>query len=378
MRRCFFNLRTLAYLSMFCVVLGLSCGRKSSDKADSNGHESTPVLSETESVKPEIIEESEEDFTVVTVNGIDITEAQIEKAMKPELDAVLQQNSNLPPALAEQYKKQLRSQYIERMVNEFLLDKQIQEANIVIPEEVVMAQINELITDQSQFMSLEEFKEKSAQYGIDFEEMKEDVRKRLGYRKLMTAEWEGKINASEENAKKFYDENPDKFQRPEQVAVSHILIKPDPNMADPNEARKLARAKTQDLLEQINNGTDFAELAKVHSVCPSASAGGDLGFFPRGQMTPPFEEAAFALELGQVSDIVETEYGYHIIKSTGRTDAGIVPYEQVKDNILKYLVKQQQQEFTDKYIESLKEKAVIVYHNDKELSAQTSGTGNNP
>lgn len=378
MRPRFFNLRTLAYIAAFSLLFTLSCGRKSSDKADSNGHESVPVLSETESVEPEITEAPSQDRAVVTVNGIDITESQIEKAMEPELKAVLQNNSNLPPALAEQYKKQLRSQYIERMVNEVLLDKQVKDANVVIPEEVVMAQINGLIADQPEFMSLEEFKEKSTQYGINFDEMKDDVRRRLGYRKLMSIEWEGKINVSEEDARKFYDDNPDKFQRPEQVAASHILIKPDPNIADPNEAKALARAKAEELLQQVKDGADFAELAKTYSDCPSAPKGGDLGFFSRGQMTPAFEDAAFALELGQVSDVVETEYGYHIIKSTGHTDAGIYPYEQVKDNIIKYLIKQQQEEFTDKYIQSLKDKANIVYHNEQESPAQMSDSVENP
>ena len=154
---------------------------------------------------------------------------------------------------------------------------------MVIPEEVVMGQINGLIADQPEFMSLEEFKEKSAQYGINFDEMKEDVRKRLGYRKLMSMQWEGKINVSEEDARKFYDDNPDKFQRPEQVAASHILIKPDPNIADPNEAKALARTKAEELLQQVKDGADFAELAKTYSDCPSAPKGGDLGFFSRGQ-----------------------------------------------------------------------------------------------
>jgi peptidyl-prolyl cis-trans isomerase C len=197
----------------------------------------------------------------------------------------------------------------------------------------------------------------------------------------MTSLWEGKISATEEDARKYYDENPNLFEQPEQIAVSHILIKPepiDPNVDDPNEAEKqskaAAMAKAQDLLKQIKDGAEFAELAKVNSACRSSEDGGDLGFFPRGQTTPPFEEAAFKLELGQLSDIVETSYGYHIIKKTGHKDASTTPFEEASKNIMALLVKRQQKEFIEDYMKKLKDEADIVYPPGKEPPADT----NNP
>jgi peptidyl-prolyl cis-trans isomerase C len=184
----------------------------------------------------------------------------------------------------------------------------------------------------------------------------------------MEAQWVGKINITEEDAKKHYDESPTQFEVKEQVRASHILIKPDitdPNN-DPNQAKAEAKAKIQDLLEQIKDGADFAELAKANSACPSAAGGGDLKFFTRGKMAPPFEKAAFALEVGKVSDIVETQFGYHIIKVTDRKDAGTTSFEQAGDNIIKQLTQKKQKEFADKYIESLKAAANIVYPPGKE------------
>lgn len=118
----------------------------------------------------------------------------------------------------------------------------------------------------------------------------------------------------------------------EQVRVSHILIRAadfEPDVAETpnaqNEAKAAAVAKAEELLEQIRNGADFEALAREHSSCPSAAKGGDLGFFPRGRMVSNFEKVAFDLKVGEISDVVETIYGYHIIKVTDRKYREIYP-----------------------------------------------------
>jgi len=188
-------------------------------------------------------------------------------------------------------------------------------------------------------------------------------KKRLGYQKLFESRFDDKVNITEEDTKNYYSENQQQFETPQQLRASHILIKPDtsdPNL-EPASAKAAAKARAQELLEQINAGADFAELAKANSDCPSSARGGDLGFFSRGRMVPAFEEAAFALEVGQVSDIVETQFGYHIIKVTDRKDASVTMFEQAKDDILKLLTQTRQAELAKEYIESLKAQANIVY-----------------
>jgi len=212
-------------------------------------------------------------------------------------------------------------------------------------------------------MSMEDFKNTMEQYDRSFEEVKQDVRKALSRNKFMEAQWAGQIDVNEEETITYYEENKKRFDVPEQIRASHILIKyevDDPN-ADPNEAKAKAKAKAQDLLLQIKNGADFGELAKAHSHCPSAASGGDLEFFPRGMTTPKFEKAAFELEVGEISDVVETEYGYHLIKVTDHKDARAVSFEQAKDKITKELTEKKQLAFAEKYISSLKAQADIVY-----------------
>ena len=229
-------------------------------------------------------------------------------------------------------------------------------------------QITELAAAQRPPLSLEEFKKKMAEYGQSFDELKQQIRKRMTYLKVMEAQWAGKINITEEDAKKYYDENPTQFEVKEQVRASHILIKPDTtdSDADPNQAKAEAKAKIQGLLEQIKGGADFAALAKANSDGPSAARGGDLEFFPRGKMAPPFEKAAFELEVGKVSDIVETQFGYHIIKVTGHKDVGTTSFEQAKNSLIRQLTQGKQTEFANKYIDSLKAEANIVYPPGKE------------
>jgi len=305
------------------------------------------------------------DSVAVTVNGVDITEGEIEAQIRPQLEKTTAQ---LPPAFAQAYKKQLRQQALERMIVEQLLNQKVKADGIVVTEEEVIDKIKEMASQQQPPLSLEDFKVLIEAYGKSFDEVKQRVQKGLGYEKIMEAQWAGKINVTEDDAKKYYSENKTKFETPEQVRASHILIKPDttdPN-TDPNKAKAIAKAKAQDLLKQIKDGADFAELAKANSDCPSAAKGGDLNFFSRGRMIPAFEKTAFELKIGQVSDIVETQFGYHVIKVTDHKDASVTQFEQAKDDILQILKQTKKAELADKYIESLKTKANIVYPAGKE------------
>ena len=368
MRSCSLNLKILVCLVMFLALIPLSCKPKSPKETDADKSSTIPADS-----GPDI---------AVTINGVDILESEIEKLVQPQLETIAKQSAQLPPTYAQQYAKQFREQAIEQTIRKNLLDEKVKEANIVITDEEVMTTIEKIATSQREPLSLEEIKKKMEEYGQNFDEVKEEVREGLARNQFMEAQWAGKIDVTEEDARKYYDENPKQFVQPEQVRVSHILIKPvltDPNVdpnVDPNEdkanARAKAREKAEDLLKQIKDGADFAELAKTHSNCLSAQSGGDLGFFPRGEMVPAFENVAFELEIGQISEIVEAEYGYHIIKATDHKEAGTIAFDQVKNNIIMQLTQTKQSEIAEEYIESLRAGANIVYPAGKEPSSQTN------
>ncbi len=159
------------------------------------------------------------------------------------------------------------------------------------------------------------------------------------------------VSVSDREIKRYYDENSDKFSSPEQVRASHILFKTGP---DKNE--EAVRKKAEEVLAQVKAGGDFAELAKKYSEDTSADKGGDLGFFSRGQMVPEFEEVAFSLPEGAVSDLVRTTYGFHIIKVTGHQAAFTRPFDSVKEEIRTTITQQKAQDEMEKAVASASEK----------------------
>lgn len=147
-----------------------------------------------------------------------------------------------------------------------------------------------------------------------------------------------KVKVSEAEIKEFYERNKKDLEIPPAVKARHILVRPDEKAADKEKAKKEAKDKAEALLKKIKAGGNFAELAKANSQDPgSAKQGGELGWFQKGVMVKQFEEAAFALKKGETSGLVETEFGYHIIKVEDKKDAGVMSLEEAKDSLVKAL-----------------------------------------
>ncbi len=171
-----------------------------------------------------------------------------------------------------------------------------------------------------------------------------------------------KVNATEEEVKKFYEENPAKFEQPEMVRAAHILLTTsDPaTRADlPEEQKAKKQKQMEDLLKRARASEDFAKLAKEYSEDPGSKDKGGEYTFPRGQMMAEFEAAAFSLNTNQVSDIVTTRYGYHIIKLYEKIPAKKVEFDKVASDIKDFLVQRDiQKQFPD-YIQKLKKDADV-------------------
>ena len=177
-----------------------------------------------------------------------------------------------------------------------------------------------------------------------------DLRKRLIVEAFLKKRVETDVKVGDDDLKKFYEQNKEKFRTGEQVRASHILVKTE--------------KEAKDILAQIKAGGKFEDLAKKHSVDASASHGGDLGWFGKGSMVPAFEKAVSALKEGQVSDVVKSDFGYHIIKLTGKRPAGIRPFEDVKEQIKAAIMPSKQQEEFQKIKDELKKSAKIDIKED--------------
>ncbi|MCM0080977.1 peptidylprolyl isomerase [Geomonas sp. Red32] len=178
----------------------------------------------------------------------------------------------------------------------------------------------------------------------------EDLKKRVIVEAYLKKKVEESASLSDTELKDFYNKNIDKFKTGEQIKASHILVKDE--------------AQAKDIEKQLKAGASFEDLAKKYSQDGAAQKGGDLGWFGRGSMIPDFENVAFGLKEGQVSGIVKTKFGYHIIKLTGKRAAGTRSFEEVKDQIKQAILPQKQQEVFKKLKEDLKKSAKIDIKED--------------
>jgi len=229
-----------------------------------------------------------------------------------------------------------------------------QEKKIVVDDKAVDRKLGEI---KKKFPSDKEYKDALGRMDLSEEDVKSQIRDGLTIERLIETEIVEKIVVSEEESQSFYQGHPELFKAAEQVRASHILIKIDSKADETTRAE--ARKKIEMVQQQVQKGQDFARLAKDFSDCPSNAQGGDLGYFSRGKMVKPFEDAAFALKIGEVSTIVETQFGYHLIKVTDRKPEGTVPFEEVKEKLTAYLTRQRVREEVKVYVDDLRKKATV-------------------
>jgi peptidyl-prolyl cis-trans isomerase C len=345
-------------LAVGLILGGSGCQKKTPTAKDATSPAPAPAAS-TPAAPPK-----QEDKVVATVNGVNIMESQVQQRIDGEYKPILAKYAAQSPQLAAQQEARLRQGLVEALVVEYLLNEEAKKAGIPeVTDQELEAEMTKHLAGMNPPMTLEQYQKIVEAQGGNYEATKRGHAREFRFEKLLEAKLGNSVVATEADAKKYYDENPKEFQVPELVRASHILIstKPTDPKADPNQVKAEAKKKAEDLLKQARDGADFATLAKENSSCPSAPKGGDLGSFSRGQMVKPFEDAAFGMKVGQISDVVETQFGYHIIKVTEHQDPNQVTFDQAKARIIEGLTRQKKQEAARKYVESLREAAKISY-----------------
>lgn len=327
-----------------------------------------------------------EDKAVAIVNGVEIKQSEIDKIITAQA-MQFTGGQPVPPEQMNMLRQQMQPRIVEAMVNTELIDQEVAKSGIKAEDGAVAkfleAQLAKMIKGSG--MTLDQYKEMLEQRtGKKFEEVIAEEAKnpeqvksylQMQYIKKNYAE---DLKVTEADIKKEYEDNKDTaFSKPATVQASHILIlteaKPvEGEFADDaakeaatkvaqEAAHKEAKATIEKVQKELKGGADFAELAKKYSGCPSKDNGGDLGAFGKGQMVPEFEKAAFSMKVGEVSDIVETQFGYHLIKKTGDTPASTVPFEEVKDKIATRLEMMKLQDTQKALADKLLKTAKVTY-----------------
>ncbi len=282
------------------------------------------------------------------VNGEAVTKGDFNRAVEA---VEARAGGPIPP---EQRDQVLRG-VLDQLIGYKVLAQETKARNIAVPDADVDARIGQI---RGQFPNDEAFTQMLAQRKLTLEQVKSDAKQDMAISKMIDAEIAPKIAVKPEQMTDFYAKNPDQFKQGESVRASHILIAV-PKGADA-ATKAQARAKAEGILKDVKAGKDFAALAKENSADPgSAAQGGDLGFFQQGQMVGPFNDAAFSLAPGAVSDIVETDFGFHIIKVAEKKEGRTIPLEEVKPQLEQYLQQMNRQEQTESFVNGLKAKGKI-------------------
>ena len=285
---------------------------------------------------------------VAYVNGEPISGADLELAVG-EIEARAGE-----PVPAEQRDVVIRG-VLDQLIGYRLLLQESLLRRISVPETEVDAGIAEL---RAQFPSEEAFAEMLELRQMTLAMLRADARQRLQVDAMLESELATRTTVTPEQVAEFYESNLSEFQQGERVRASHILIGFPENADD--AAKEQARARALGVLIELNVGKDFAALAKQFSDDPdSGPNGGNLGYFERGQMVGPFEEVAFSLAPAQTSDLVESPFGYHIIRVVDRQAPRTIPLAEARPQVRQFLEDQNRELQTRAFVEVLKAKSKV-------------------
>ncbi len=317
---------------------------------------------------------------IIKVNGHVITQSEFNKELDKEIDNSMfkafggKENfiKNDDNVMYLIYKEKISSELIIKA----LLDEEIEKRGIKITDEDIKNEMKSIIDKVG---SKEELNRMLKQRGISNDEFNKDLKTQIKMKKLIdTIE---KVKISDADTQKYYNTNKDQFKHAEQVRASHILIaantlqliqtikKENKDISPEDMNKKIEqiatekKAKAEAILKEVKANPDkFEEIAKKESDDKaSGERGGELGFFDKKAMVKEFSDVAFSMKPNTVSDLVKSPYGYHIIKVTDRIEAGITPYEKVKEEIRFYMETEAQMKILKNLTDGLMKTAKIEY-----------------
>ena len=286
---------------------------------------------------------------IAEVNGNAITYQQWYNAY---MGLISRYDSQTLSSISDELLANLKNNVTEQLVNTTLLHQFAEKQNISISSDDVNVEIEQI---KANFDSEQEFNDALKRNNMTLNQLKENLKSQIKVDKAIQNEYD-KIDTPDEELAQYYEENKNYFFQPEKRKISHILVE------DEEEAELLR--------SQLNEGLlDFEQTAKDKSTCPSAEQGGDLGYIMRGQMVTEFEETAFSLEADELSNVVKTEYGYHILQCYDIQEEKQLSLEEAEDNIKAILTNQKQNEAIQALLTQLREEGDIkvIYDFTSEL-----------
>ncbi|HUN55814.1 MAG TPA: peptidylprolyl isomerase [Smithella sp.] len=246
----------------------------------------------------------------------------------------------------------IRREVLESMIRRELIYQAARKSGIKPDENTINKEINSL---KQQFSSEAEYKSELSRRNIPEEILRARMIRNSSVQKYIEKEFARKVKVTDNEDLAYYEKNLNLFKQPLQFRVSQIFIQSDPKAE--NSRKQELRGKAEKILKNLKNDQDFAALAREYSDGQTRTAGGDLGYLRMGQTDKQFESKIFALKKGEITDIIETDYGFHIFKVTDIKPETILAFENVRDKIRQFLVEEKTKQEADLYAKKLREKA---------------------
>ena len=286
---------------------------------------------------------------VAKVNGTVLTEADLEQALNEIMPAGV-----FHGGFSSKKRLQHRPQAFEKMIEKELFYQEAVKKELKVDEEVIKAERDKTIKRLGGEKKFEAALKKS---GITDEQYQEKLKKKYLVKRLITVEVKDKAQANDEEIKAYYEANKKKFMRPEARRLKHILISVKPEATA--EEWKAKKARAQEVIDKINAGEDISTVAWDYSDGPYRVKGGDLGLVHRGRLYPTLEKEVFKLEPGRVSGIIETIYGYHVVRVEEVKPQEQMSLEEVNKSVQKELTDKKEKQLQEALTARLRENAQI-------------------
>jgi len=248
----------------------------------------------------------------------------------------------------------IRREVLESMIRRELLYQAARKSGIKSDENAINKDINSL---KQQFSGEIEYKNELSRRGINEEVLRARMVRNSLVQKYVDKEFTGKVKVTDKEIQDYYQKNIDLLKQPFQMRISHVFIQSDAKNSD--SRKKELRGKAEKILKNLKDDQDFADLAREYSDGPTKNNGGDLGYLRKGQLEKQFESKVLALKKGEITDIIETEYGFHIFKVTDIKPETILAYENVKEKVKKFLADEKTKQEADEYARKLREKSDV-------------------
>ena len=292
------------------------------------------------------------DRIVAIVNEDVITLSELNKNVNSYMKRI---ETSAPEEQWGAIEKQVRPMVLNELIDQRLISQEAKKRGMMATDREIDGTIQNIVTQRK--ISLEKLQDEIVQLGGTFDEYREEVRAHLTKRNFMMGEIKSKITVSKEDIGAYYREHRKDYEGKEAARIKQILIV-FPRNADSQTKEKL-RAHAEDILQKLKQGVSFSVLAAEVSQGPAAKTGGDLGFVEKGLMLPEVDTVAFTLKIGEISDVVESPVGFHIIQVVDKRGEGIKPMESVKEEIMGKIGNEKVEKKFEEWLNEQRKKAHI-------------------